>query len=227
MASGVLIVGPSGSGKSTSIRNLDPKETFIINVLNKDLPFKGWSKNYSEFNKENPKGNILFSNNFTTIANAIKYINESRPEIKNIVIDDFQSTMGLEYARRVKEAGFGKFQDILSGVSAIINAVKDASRKDLIVYLMSHPETEVDANGNKITKAKTVGKGVDQYITIEGMFTIVLYTASRKKDKEVDYFFTTQTDGSNTAKSPMEMFSTYEIPNDLNIVRKAIIEYYS
>ena len=40
----VVILGSSGNGKSSSIKSLDPKETFIINVLNKNLPFKGSKK---------------------------------------------------------------------------------------------------------------------------------------------------------------------------------------
>lgn len=47
MANLIAIVGSSGVGKSTSIRTLNPKETFIINVASKPLPFKGWRSNYS------------------------------------------------------------------------------------------------------------------------------------------------------------------------------------
>ena len=42
MAQSVLVIADSGTGKSTSIRTLDPKETFIINIANKPLPFKGY-----------------------------------------------------------------------------------------------------------------------------------------------------------------------------------------
>ena len=58
MAQSVLIIADSGSGKSTSMRTLDPKETFIINIANKPLPFKGWKKNYTTIGKDNPKGNM-------------------------------------------------------------------------------------------------------------------------------------------------------------------------
>ncbi len=53
MSNTSLIMGESGTGKSTSIRNLNPKETFIINVLNKPLPFKGYKSNYKELTKSN------------------------------------------------------------------------------------------------------------------------------------------------------------------------------
>ena len=57
MAQSVLIIADSGTGKSTSMRNLDPKSTVIINIANKPLPFKGW-KDYTNMNKDNPKGNM-------------------------------------------------------------------------------------------------------------------------------------------------------------------------
>ena len=59
MSNLILIIGESGTGKSTSLENLDHKETFLINVLNKPLPFRGWRKKYVETTKENPKGNLL------------------------------------------------------------------------------------------------------------------------------------------------------------------------
>ena len=61
MANLIMILGESGTGKSTSIENLDPKETFIIQVVNKPLPFRGYKTKYSLRNKENPKGNRFVS----------------------------------------------------------------------------------------------------------------------------------------------------------------------
>lgn len=225
MATEIMVIGPSGSGKSTSMRNLDPKSTFVINVLGKNLPFKGAGKAYTAMTKDNPDGNVANTSDFKKIVAAIEYVSAKRPEVKTIVIDDLQHAMSLEYTRRIKESGFAKFQDILAGMSAIINAVKDA-RPDLNVFFMMHSETDYDANGNKITKAKTIGKAIDQYLTLESLFTIVLYTGTRRTDKGVDYFFTTQTDGTNTAKSPIDMFD-HEIPNDLQYVIEKIDEYYN
>jgi adenylate kinase family enzyme len=87
-ANAVLIVGESGSGKSTSIENLPPSETFIVNVSSKDLPFRSWKKNYKEFSKENPTGNLLNTDQTATILGAMKHINDKMPQIKYIVIED-------------------------------------------------------------------------------------------------------------------------------------------
>lgn len=88
MANLIAIAGQSGSGKSSSLRNLDPKETFIINVASKPLPFKGWRSKYTIWNKDNPSGNYINTSNVQTIGQILNYINTKRPEIKNVVIDD-------------------------------------------------------------------------------------------------------------------------------------------
>lgn len=88
MSNLIAIVGNSGSGKSTSIRTLNPKETFIINVASKPLPFKGWKSNYSLWNKENPTGNLVNTADVDTISKILQYINSKRDEIKNVVVED-------------------------------------------------------------------------------------------------------------------------------------------
>ena len=112
MAELIAIVGASGSGKSTSIRTLDPKTTFIINVASKPLPFKGWKSNYTNFNKENPEGNFKATSDVDTINQLLQYINTKRTEIKTIVIDDAQYIMSFEAMDRAREKGFDKFTEI-------------------------------------------------------------------------------------------------------------------
>ncbi len=225
MAQEIMIIGSSGSGKSTSGRNLNPKSTFWINVLKKPLPFKGWKTNYTEYNPEKKTGNMFSSDDANRIAKAIKHVSQDKPEIKVIVIDDFQAVMSNEYGRRVQESGFKKFQDIFQQITTVINTVKEA-REDLTVVFLTHSEVDTDAAGNKVVKAKTVGKAIDTYITLESLFTVVLYTVVKKKGLTNEYLFSTQSDGTNTAKSPMGMFAP-EIPNDLVEVIKTIEDYYS
>ena len=59
-------------------------------------------------------------------------------------------------------------------------------------------------------------------LVIEGLFSIVL----RSVYKNGEYIFQTQNDGTSVCKSPMDMFSQKEIPNDLFEVDKVIREYY-
>ena len=152
------IVGKSGTGKSTSfgqfpelgIKGLDPKETAVINVSGKDLPFRGWKKLYA--GKLTDGGNYFESSNAAQIAKAVEYISLSRPDIKNIVIDDAQYIMAFEFMQRAKESGYGKFADIGVNLGKVIAAAKN-SRNTLKVYFLWHPEQDRDTG----YKMKTVG----------------------------------------------------------------------
>lgn len=224
MAQEILIIGQSGTGKSTSLTNLDSTVTAIINPAKKALPFKGFKSKYKEWNKDNPTGNLFNVDNAAQIIQVLDYINTKRPEIKNVIIDDANYIMAFEYIKRAKESGFQKFTDIGVNYSNIIT--KGCSMRDDINFIvMMHPEVDTDALGNKIIKAKSVGKLVDQYLNIEGMFSIVLYTKVVKQEKGLDFVFVTQNDGSNTGKSPRGMFDTLEIQNDLSFVINKIEEY--
>ena len=87
------------------------------------------------------------------------------------------------------------------------------------MYFLHH--TDTDANTGKI-KAKTIGKMLDNQLTLEGLFAIVLMCHTDGKK----HVFITQSDGLTTAKSPMDMFPS-EIDNDLKAVDTAIREYYN
>jgi len=106
MAQSVLIIAESGCGKSTSIESLNPQETFIINVANKPLPFKGWKKLYPMFDLATKKGNLASVSKPQDIEAVLKIVNNERKEIKNIVIDDFQYMSAFEYFNRASEKGF-------------------------------------------------------------------------------------------------------------------------
>lgn len=225
MASGVLIIAESGAGKSTSIENLDPKETFIINIANKDLPFRGWKKKYSVWSKENMAGNMYDKASPQNIEAAIRYVAEKRPEVKNLVIDDFQYMSSFEFFERVDEKGYEKFTQIGAHLARIARMPKDL-RSDLTVFFLTHAEESTDMEGKKKFKAKTIGKMVDEKLTLEGLFSIVLFGKVKKdKDGNIRYVFETSNNGENTCKSPKGMFADFEIANDLAFVKQAIADY--
>jgi hypothetical protein len=225
MAQSILVIAESGSGKSTSIENLDPKETFIINVANKPLPFKGWKKKYTIWSKDNPTGNMYDKATVPNIEACIKYVNDKRPEVKVLVIDDFQYMSSFEFFERVDEKGYDKFTQIGAGLARIARMPKDL-REDLQIYFLTHAEESTDLEGKKRYKAKTIGRMVDEKLTLEGLFSIVLFGKVKKdKDGNIRHVFETQNNGENTCKSPKGMFPTFEIVNDLNYVRQAIIDY--
>lgn len=225
MAQGVLIIAESGAGKSTSIEMLDPQETFIINVANKPLPFKGWRKKYTLWSKENPTGNMYDKSSPEGIEACIRYVSEKRPEIKNIIIDDFQYMSSFEFFDKADEKGYEKFTKIGAHLAKIARIPKDM-REDLLIFFLTHAEEATDMEGKRKFKAKTIGRMVDEKLTLEGLFSIVLF-GKAKKDKEgsIRYVFETQTNGENTCKSPRGMFPSFEIANDLKYVTEAIKDY--
>lgn len=224
---GIAVVGESGTGKSTSyghvpeigIEGLNPKETVVVNVSGKDLPFRGWKKIYLGKIKEG--GNYLEASDAALIAEVIKYISDSRPDIKNIVVDDSQYIMAFEFMRRAKENGYGKFADIGVNIGKVAESAR-TTRADLKTYFLWHPEK--DNVGNY--KMKTVGKMVDDYLTLEGLFTVVLYSrVSKGNDNKMKYEFVTNNDGQYPAKSPIGMFNEIYVPNDLGLVSKIVDNY--
>lgn len=224
---GIAIVGKSGTGKSTSygqikelgITGLNPKETVVINVSGKDLPFRGWTKLYRGLVSEG--GNYIETSDANIIALAIKQISESYLNFKNIVIDDAQYIMGFEFMRRAKENGYMKFADLGVNLNKVVEASRLA-RKDLKVYFLWHPEQDRETG----YKMKTVGKMVDDYLTLEGLFTVLIYTkVSRGTDNKVKYEFVTNHDGEFPAKSPIGMFNDLYMVNDLGKVSELIDKY--
>jgi hypothetical protein len=220
----IAVVGQTGTGKSTSIESLDHKETVIIGVVDKPLPFRGWKQKYTTGIQQG--GNYVVTCNSETIVDVMKHVSDSRPEIKQIIIDDFQYLLATEFMERSNETGWQKFTDIAKHTWDVINTGKSL-REDLKVIIMSHDET-IQENFAPKRKIKTIGKLLDEKITLEGLFTIVLFTDVRKnKEKNrLEYSFITQNDGTTTAKSPRGMFESFTIPNDLADMISNIDGYY-
>lgn len=225
MGQSVLVIGEPGSGKSTSIESLDPASTFIINVASKPLPFKGWKSKYKPWSLKDPKANMYANAKADSIVDCLHYISTQRPEIKTVVVDDWQYMSSFEYMDKAMEKGFEKFTKIAVNLTKVARAQNEL-RDDLIIIFLTHAEDSVDADGNRRTKAKTIGKMIDSTLSLEGLFSIVLFAKAKKtKDGTINYVFETQTNGENTCKSPRGMFTTPDIANDLSLVREAIINY--
>lgn len=195
----VLILGESGSGKSTSMRNFEKEEVGIFNVAGKPLPFK------KKLNKVNN----------ATYGTILKVL--SKPGLKKYVIDDSQYLMAFESFDHAKETGYGKFTNMALNFRNLIDFVVRKTPDDVIVYFLHHTERTDDGR----LKAKTLGKMLDNQLTVEGLFSIVLLCQVEGSE----HYFITNSDGSNPAKSPMEMFEM-KIDNDLKIVDETIREYY-
>lgn len=218
MSNTVLVIGQSGSGKSTALRNLNPTTTFIINILDKPLPFRSFKKDYHLYTKDNKLGNYYSTNDWATVVKCIEMVNKEREDITTLIIDDWQYILAYEFMRRVSEKGFDKFSELAHHGWSTINACL-ATRSTLTNFILAH--SDVDSTGR--SKCKTIGKMLDEKITIEGLFTTVLH--SRVVDGQ--YLFQTQYDGEFLAKSPMGMFDEFLIPNDLETVKNAVENYFN
>lgn len=202
MGIGVLVLGESGSGKSASMRNFNGSDVSILNVASKPLPFRN-------------KNGLKMANKATygMIKGAL-----SSGRTLSYVIDDAQYLMAFESFEKANEVGYGKFTVMAKNYEEMLRYIQEDTPPDTIVYVLQH----IDKLDDGSVKAKTLGKMLDQQLTIEGLFSIVLLA----KADEKRHYFITQSDGTNPCKSPMEMFDNVEIDNDLKAVDTAIREYY-
>lgn len=218
MGRGILVVGESGSGKSTAIEKLNPKTTYIINAKGKSLPWQGSKKQYSA-----EKKNYFSTDQPSMILAILDKISSERTEIKTVIVDDWQYVSSAELMAKSGEKGYEKFTSIAKSIYTLADKPRQL-RDDLNIIFLTHSEDAVDSDGNRKTKAKTVGKMIDNQITLEGLFTIVLYTTIEKTKESMKYQFVTNSDGVNTAKSPKGMLP-YKMDNDLTLVLSAIDKY--
>ncbi|RKQ97109.1 AAA domain-containing protein [Kushneria sinocarnis] len=203
MSIATLVLGQSGTGKTASLRNLEPSKTALIKAVEKPLPFR--SKDWQQ----------VTTDQWGKMVKAAQTAAHRGREV--VVVDDFQYVMANEFMRRSEEKGFDKFTEIARHAWEVINALSSLP-EHVRVYILSH--TQDDDFGR--TKIKTIGKMLDEKITLEGLFTIVL----RTQVNDGVYQFRTVNNGSDTVKSPMGLFESDLIENDINAVDSQIVDYY-
>lgn len=205
MATKILVLGDSGTGKSTSLRNMDESRVFVISCAGKPLPFR------NRFEQYKPSYERMTQD----VQQLIAQFAETDKDV--LVIDDAQYLMSFQYMRRIQEGGWDKFNDIQGDFFNILLDC-DYLPDNVVVYILAHTEHTQDGR----EKIKTIGKMLDEKITIEGLFTTVLKTFV----VDGKYYFATQNSGNDTVKSPLGLFPTYAIDNDLAYVDLAIRNYY-
>lgn len=214
MSIACMIIGESGTGKSTSLRNLDPNNTLLIQAVKKPLPFR--STNWKPVVK-GQGGSVYVTDNSAHIVAAMQ-----RTDKEIIVIDDFQYCLANEFMRRVTDneqgnSAFAKYNEIARHAWDILMAASSLPDHKR-VYILSH--TTTDDFGK--TKIKSIGKLLDEKIVMEGLVTIVLRTGVANGE----YIFSTKNNGQDTVKSPLGLFESDHIENDLAMVDQAITAYY-
>ena len=238
----ILVLAKSGFGKTTSwagreklgIKGLDPKETYVIQCIGRGIPNPGYKLCPSNEIKDMAKGNRVQVDNITglerfkRVADLIEALKKS--PYKNIIIDDFNYLAQDFYMANAMKGGWDTPKQIGYGMGLIFDAFKGLPENKNIICC-AHYEEYKDKNGDSISyKFKTTGKMVDDYITPEGKFDIILFgkqvfDAESKKPIKV---FVKEFDGEYPAKDSIGVLDALdnEIPNDLNIVVTAIKEFY-
>lgn len=238
----ILVLAKSGFGKTTSwagreklgIKGLDPKETYVIQCIGRGVPNPGYKLCPSNEVKDVAKGNRIQVDNITgldrfkRVADFIELLKKS--PFKNIVIDDFNYLAQDYYMANAMKGGWDCPKQIGYGMGLIFDSFKGLP-EDKNIICCAHYEEYKDKNGDSISyKFKTTGKMVDDYITPEGKFDIILFgkqsfDAESKKPLKV---FVKEFDGEFPAKDSIGVLDALdnEIPNDLSIVVDAIKEFY-
>lgn len=222
----IAIVGESGTGKSTSLRNLNPEETFIISTTGKPLPFRAWKKKYIPIKIEgkNLSGNYYVSSKWDQILKILQIIDKMMPQIKQVIIDDFQYVLSYEFVDRATEVGYTKFSELAQHAMEILR-YSEKMREDCKMIFLTHSENVGD-NVNPKFVIKTVGKLLSEKVTLEGLFTYIFFTKVSEGDSgRMEYKLITNNDGTCVAKTSFGMFEDLEIDNDLNEIIHVIDAY--
>ena len=222
----IAIVGESGTGKSTSLRNLNPEETFIISTTGKPLPFRAWKKKYIPIKIEgkNVSGNYYVSSKWDQILKILQIIDKTMPQIKQVIIDDFQYVLSYEFVDRATEIGYTKFSELAQHAMEILR-YSEKMREDCKMIFLTHSENVGD-NVNPKYVIKTVGKLLSEKVTLEGLFTYIFFTKVSEGDSgRMEYKLITNNDGTCVAKTSFGMFEDLEIDNDLNEIIHVIDAY--
>ena len=204
MAELVPIYGPSGAGKSYAMRTMPENDFGLINVLGKRPPFR---TNLQSFK----------STDYGQIKHALK-----EAKAKSIAIDDAGFLLTDMFMKRHASCGGGNavftlYNDIGDNFYTLSRFIAEELPDDKIVYVIMHED--IDEAGR--SKIKTIGRLLDEKVTIEALATTVI----RATGADNDYMF--QVNGEGIVKSPPGMFEDEYVPNDLKFIDDAIRSYYN
>ena len=230
MATIIAILGASGDGKTTSTiinpdgkfdldnyQGMDPKSHFIINLDRKTLPFPGGMWDTAHKNYMEPK-------NFDEIRKALVYC-ANNPEIKSVAIDTINIWLAMKEFNDRRKMSFDQWRDVANDVIEMNVLCNTTLRKDQIVYIFGHTMLETQQDGTEKMVFSVIGKKLKK-TQPEGFYPIVLMTrVEYGDDGNNKYLFQTRANHSS-AKTPLGLFSEYEIPNSMKLVDTAVRKYY-
>jgi hypothetical protein len=222
----ILVYGPSGFGKSRGIKNLNPESTFVISSDEKELPWRGWAKQYSSAITSEGKFDLLRSNYYEgndprKISKLQKDIIEKRDDTKVVIYDTLTHMMIYRFMTD-PDTSWDFYKILAKEMYAVIDAAK--KDKDRLHIFIGHSDMGYDALGKKVDKIRTIGKLLDDKIDLPSLFTVVLCPEVERRGDKIEYNFVTQSNGASSAKSPEGMFDL-KIPNDYQYVMQKYYDY--
>lgn len=241
----ILVLAKSGFGKTTSycgrekygIKGLNPKETFVIQCVNRALPNMEYKLCKSADIKDLGTGNRVQVNTITGIdrfkrvADIINALKDSKCPFKNIIIDDANYLMQDFYMANAMRGGWDTPKQIGYGMGLVFDAFSGfPETKNLI--MCAHYTEYKDKVGDSISyKFKTTGSMTDDYVTPEGKFDIILFGKQdfNAEEKKAVKVFIKEYDGTYPAKDSLGALDELPdvFPNDLSLVVDALKKRYN
>ena len=240
----ILVLAESGFGKSTSlmkdeeygIEGLEPVNSYIISATSKPLPGRGSRKKFPVLPQELTNMSItrdhlspyrrVISNNGQVVAYMIELLGQVAP-MRNIVVDDANYIMQDYYMDKALSTGWDAPKRIGYDMGKVFKAMNSLP-EDKNFIMLAHGEEYEKPDGRKGYRFKTTGKMVNEYVTPEGKFDVVLIGRSNydESSKKVVKEFVTNDDGVYTSAKSHRIFDSLYIPNDMGLVVKKVNEYY-
>jgi hypothetical protein len=230
MAVIIAVLGPSGDGKTTSTiinpdgkfdlenyQGMDPESHFIINLDRKTLPFPAgmWDTEHK---------NYIEPTSFDQIKKALEFCAKNE-KIKSVAIDTINIWLAMKEFNDRKKMTFDQWRDVANDVIELNILCNTTLRKNQIVYIFGHTMLQTQPDQSEKTVFSVIGKKLTR-TQPEGFYPIVLMTRVEYGDDGANkYWFQTKANHSS-AKTPLGLFSEFEIPNSLRLVDDAVRNYY-
>ncbi len=226
----VTILGNSGDGKTTSTiinpdgtfnlnnyQGMDPKTHFIINLDKKALPFPAgmWGKE---------EKNYLETNDFKEIKGLLTEIAD-QPTIKSVALDTINIYLALKEFNDRKRMSFDQWKDLANDIIELNDICNSILRDDQIAYIFGHTMLQTQVDGTEKMVFSVIGKKLTK-VPPESFYPIVLTTRVEYRDEGKNKYYFQTTANHSSAKTPLGMFSSYEVPNSLKLIDNSVRSYY-
>lgn len=202
----------------------NPKEVFVINTEDKLLPFKSSVKIKNKVIKTWPEFESVMKDACGMNPRMSEKAKEYFEPVKIVFVDSFTRILYLlsKYLKSQGVRGHDFWKEYRDTLEQLLMDRK-TSGKQLVFTAIDEVIQDSDSVYRTVVSVDGSLKG-----KVESYFGIVLWTKfnAMKQRPECYQFETNSSDGKTNAKSPVGMFDSVFIQNDLSFVLDKIHEYY-